>query len=435
MVYNFFKKIIRRKNIPEVSVAPDAVKEDFIGFVDELNASYVCGWVCNQALPQDRLMCEAVLSSTGEVLISSIANKLHYETIKSIGDTSCRYAFFIKFPRILNSAEQKGIFIRVKNTEYIVPFAPNLKTDFQPFLHMAMDIVNNCNLRCPFCLYDYSSTKKTFFMDDDTINAALRFLPFLPDGDFWFSCLHEPTLHPQLIDYLAKVPEEYRKKIFFTTNLAKKLPDSFFEWVVNSGLHHLNVSLESLEPAIYERLRKGARQHIFLNNIDKLKKALKESANPISVRYIIMAYKSNLKELPSLFGKLIGDYNASLVEVRSSFDAPFIPKDFKETEFLSNNDWDWLEAQLKLLPDNDKVVILRELTTEEANDDETPEDVLSGRYMLRLSWDGHLKVFVYEYSSALKKRVEKNILETNVKEITDINVFYDQLIGISNNKT
>lgn len=435
MVYNFFKKIIRRKNIPEVSVAPDAVKEDFIGFVDELNTSYVCGWVCNQALPQDRLMCEAVLSSTGEVLISSIANKLHYETIKSIGDTSCRYAFFIKFPRILNSAEQKGIFIRVKNTEYTVPFAPNLKTDFQPFLHMAMDIVNNCNLRCPFCLYDYSSTKKTFFMDDDTINAALRFLPFLPDGDFWFSCLHEPTLHPQLIDYLAKVPEEYRKKIFFTTNLAKKLPDSFFEWVVNSGLHHLNVSLESLDPAIYERLRKGARQHFFLNNIDKLKKALKESANPISVRYIIMAYKSNLKELPSLFGKLIGDYNASLVEVRSSFDAPFIPKDFKETEFLSNNDWDWLEAQLKLLPDNDKVVILRELTTEEANDDETPEDVLSGRYMLRLSWDGHLKVFVYEYSSALKKRVEKNILETNVKEITDINVFYDQLIGISNNKT
>lgn len=53
--------------------------------------------------------------------------------------------------------------------------------------------------------------------------------------------------------------------------------------------------------------------------------------------------------------------------------------------------------------------------------------------MLRLSWDGHLKVFVYEYSDLLKKKVEKNILETNVVDVGDVNEFYDQLIKINNN--
>ena len=77
-----------------------------------------------------------------------------------------------------------------------------------------MDIVDNCNLRCPFCLYDYANTRTTHFMTEQTIEAALRFLPYTRDGEFWFSCLHEPTLHPKLTSFIDKVPPEYRRKLF-----------------------------------------------------------------------------------------------------------------------------------------------------------------------------------------------------------------------------
>ena len=36
------------------------------------------------------------------------------------------------------------------------------------FETIALDIVNNCNLRCPFCVVDYSRIKTTEVMSDDT---------------------------------------------------------------------------------------------------------------------------------------------------------------------------------------------------------------------------------------------------------------------------
>jgi molybdenum cofactor biosynthesis enzyme MoaA len=58
-----------------------------------------------------------------------------------------------------------------------------------------MNIVDNCNLRCPFCLYDYVTTFRTNVMSDAVFEAALRLLPYVGPGHFWLSCLHEPILH------------------------------------------------------------------------------------------------------------------------------------------------------------------------------------------------------------------------------------------------
>ena len=101
---------------------------------------------------------------------------------------------------------------------------------------VAGDIVNNCNLRCPFCIVDYANVKGLNLMTRETFGRALELLPMTSPGNFWLSCLHEPTLHPQFIEFIESVPDAYRDRISFTTNLSKRLPDDLLGRLANSGL-------------------------------------------------------------------------------------------------------------------------------------------------------------------------------------------------------
>src|SRR4051812_7839255 len=84
------------------------------------------------------------------------------------------------------------------------------------FGYIAADIVNNCNLRCPFCLVDYDRVHNTQLMQEDTFRSLLRLAPAVPEAGFWLSCLHEPTLHPRLAEYLSWIPIDQRRKFWFT---------------------------------------------------------------------------------------------------------------------------------------------------------------------------------------------------------------------------
>ena len=80
--------------------------------------------------------------------------------------------------------------------------------------YIAADVVNNCNLRCPFCLVDYDQVKHTQRMDERTFRALIRLAPAVPRRGFWLSCLHEPTLHPRLAEYLSWISVEQRRKFW-----------------------------------------------------------------------------------------------------------------------------------------------------------------------------------------------------------------------------
>ncbi len=74
--------------------------------------------------------------------------------------------------------------MRVHGSSHILDLAPAINREFQPLHHVAMDIVNNRNLRCPFCVYDYAQTSKTYVMSDETFASTLRLLPYVTDGNF-----------------------------------------------------------------------------------------------------------------------------------------------------------------------------------------------------------------------------------------------------------
>jgi hypothetical protein len=143
----------------------------------------------------------------------------------------------------------------------------------------------------------------------------------------------------------------------FTTNIAKRANDAYFQALADSGAFHINISIESRTPALYETFRKGARFSIFQENWDRLIVAWRAAAAPPHLRYIIMAYRSNLAEIPALVRYLREERLAWHIEVRYTYDEPHIAADFRESEFLEAADWAWLQQELGGYPAEEVAVL------------------------------------------------------------------------------
>jgi hypothetical protein len=323
------------------------------GFVDQCSTLHAAGWVRDRFAPGRRLDVEAV--SQGEVIATGTADRFVLPLAQhQVGDA--HYGFMLVFPSPLTEAARDAVIIRPRGGARL-PLSPKLVVDFELLSHAAVDIVNNCNLRCPFCLFDYSDTKSTRFMSEEVFRAAIRLLPLVPDGGFWLSCLHEPSLHPNFLGLIDLVPRDQRRKLMFTTNIAKRANDAYFQALADSGAFHINISIESRTPALYETFRKGARFSIFQENWDRLIAAWRAAAAPPHLRYIIMAYRSNLAEIPALVRYLREERLAWHIEVRYTYDEPHIPAAFRASEFLAPADWVWLQSALGHYP-ADEVAVL-----------------------------------------------------------------------------
>ena len=181
-------------------------------------------------------------------------------------------------------------------------------------------------------------------------------------------------------------------------------------------------------------MRKGARHRIFQENWDVLMTALAGAARPTPIRYIAMAYKSNLRELPALTRYLIDERRAWQVEIRYTYDVAHLPPAFRAAEFLDAADWAWLAGELAGYPAQ-QVQLLVDPQAHAAPDvapgaapaaaaaAALPPGVLPGRTMFRLSWDGTLKV-VGVLAASRDSAIEAVVMDTNIHAIVDPAAFF-----------
>ena len=385
------------------------------GYVDEISTYHVAGWITGgEAVP-----FEAVLP-TGEVLATGIADEY------KIGLTPQgrgQHGVFARLSRTITQAEIAALRVHAPDGSQIQRAPWGVCNEYRPVMVNAMDIVDNCNLRCPFCMMDYSKTFKTNLMDDATYAAALRLIPFTLDANFWFSCLHEPTLHPRFSEFLQAVPQDLRRKVFFTSNFAKKMPPEYFTLLANGGFGAVNISIESQDPAIYERMRAGARYRIFQANWDALMHAYAQpGSRPPFLRYIVMVYKSNLAEIPALVDHLVSARRAEEIQLRFTFDMPHIPQEFRDAEYVDDAAWDWLAAQVAHYPPA-LVQVVRPPPPRDAN---AKGILLPGRFELSTSYDGTVKIKRF-WPFPFSHRGEPPVAVVNVKDITDWPAYFAEL--------
>lgn len=406
------------EHAPDLQTAyrsPGAAFRRIQGYLDACTTHHVAGWVRDIDNPAEKLILEVVRQDAAdEIVLYTFTADRFSKTLVEIGVGDGVHAFQCHFDPPLADDVRDRIEIRVVATGTVLSHAPEIICEWQPIAHLAMDIVNNCNLRCPFCVVDYSTTRATKLMADATFDAALRLIPYVTDGNFWLSCLHEATLHPKLLDFIARVPRAYRHKLYYTTNLAKRMPDSYFAGVCDAGMHHLNISVESLDPAVYEKMRAGARFPIFMENWDKLLAHHATGSAPPPLRYNIMCYRSNLQSIPALVQTLLDEKRAWQVELRHTYDVAHIPADFRKEEFLTTEEWLWIKAQLAH-HDPSRVVLLlppgeqgydgtaKTPPADPDNDDgkfspflgtdDQPWNHAPRPFNLSMSWDGVMRVY------------------------------------------
>jgi pyruvate-formate lyase-activating enzyme len=420
---------------PSHSDIPLELAPQFQGYVDERSIHHVAGWIRNRSDPTERVAFEVVLNDPGGERVLARGQADEFSPVLkqlSIGDAT--YAFRLLLPKPLSEVERDRVMVRPTGTRAPLELSPALCTAFEPVSHVAMDIVNNCNLRCPFCVFDYSNTRTTRVMSSATFDSALRLIPYVTDGNFWLSCLHEATMHPELVRFIERVPRQWRRKIMYTTNLARPMPDAYFDTLAQSGLHHVNISLESLDPEIYERLRKGARWRIFAKNWDRLIEALRADSEPPRLRYNIMAYRTNLAEIPDLVKYLRAERLAWQVEVRHTFDVDHIPADFRNAEFLRSDDWVWLAEKLRLYAADEVLLIpppvpdapaVRSPADTEVTSRPLPR-LVTRPLNIRLEWDGTLTVYG-EWTGQTGAREHERFVVTNVHHLRDPRQFLTSL--------
>jgi hypothetical protein len=317
-----------------------------VGQVERVeDATVVVGWAVDVSQPHRRVVVECV--QDGRVLATAVADRPRAD-VRSVGlgDGDC--GFRIAVPAdALRDDDPPTVRVRAQGTrQYLEP--GDVRLERGVFLWMvAADIVDNCNLRCPFCLYDYSSVTRTHLMSEATFKKLVGLARAVPAGQFYISCLHEPTLHPRLNDLLALIPEDVRHKVFFTTNLARPLKDADFEAWARSGLHHINVSIDSLVPERFATLRKFGRFEVFSANLDRLAAAFRRTPGAPKLRYITMAFKSNLAEIPEVVRVSRERWLSSEHEIRYTFNVGHITDEFRQREYLAPADWPALTERLR----------------------------------------------------------------------------------------
>ncbi len=404
------------------------------GYVDECSPRHAAGWARDLGDTARRVSLDVVLpTAQGEDVLARVMASQFNDLLRQVGVGDGTYAFYVLFDRVLSEAERARVIVRVTGSTHVLEAAPEQNIRFEPIHHVAMDIVNNCNLRCPFCFYDYTNRNKTEFMSEATFRAAIRLAPYIAKGGFWFSCVHEATMHPRLMEFIEMVPRAYRHKIFFTTNLAKRMPRAHFEALAACGIGHINISVESLNPPVYEQMRKGARFPIFQENWETLLEVFNAAANPPGIRYNMMAYRGNLQEIPGLVAKLLAEKRGTQVEVRYTFDTRHVPDAFRQGEYLRTAEWAWLHAQLRMY---DPAQVLLVLPPEGKGIDDAPSappppprgDVLdvecaAGQvprpFQLRISWDGTMYVYAEQPRGPGEAHEHANYMLTNINNLRD----------------
>jgi len=169
------------------------------------------------------------------------------------------------------------------------------------FLHLEMDIVNRCNIRCIMCFHSFESTRRArtvHLSPDDFAFVASRMLPHA--YHLSLSLGNEPLMSPHFVEILRlasgyKVPNVN----FFTNGLL--LNDSKIDAIIQYGVTQLCISIDGATAATYNAIRRDGDFDHLIHNVKRFiaRRDAMQSATP-RVRFDFVLMKRNIHELPDL---------------------------------------------------------------------------------------------------------------------------------------
>lgn len=214
------------------------------------------------------------------------------------------------------------------------------------FIHLEMDIVNRCNIRCVMCFHSLESTRRertVYLSSDDFASVASRVLPY--SHRLTLSLGNEPLMSPHFTEILRiacshKVPNVN----FFTNGLL--LNDENIDAIIEYGVTQLCVSIESATPATYKAIRRGGDFDHLVRNVERLveRRNAAGSTTP-RVRFDVVMMQRNIHEMGDLvkLAARLGVQELSFRHLVSFEGLGMENESLKYTKALSNY---WLDMAL-----------------------------------------------------------------------------------------
>jgi len=138
-------------------------------------------------------------------------------------------------------------------------------------LHLDIESVSVCNLKCPFCATTHKrwGNEKHGYMDyalykkiiDEGVESGLCAIKLSLRG--------EPLLHPKLVRMVEYAKEKGVMDVYFNTN-AILLTEEKFGKLVDARLDRISISIEGFNKETYEKFRVGASFERLFDNVSKL---------------------------------------------------------------------------------------------------------------------------------------------------------------------
>ncbi len=163
--------------------------------------------------------------------------------------------------------------------------------------YIAIEVTNNCNLRCEQCLYkggDSEYYKRSIgFMDPELYKDLIDELSRLNCKNILHNADGEATLHPKFLDLLEYATSK-GMKIHFNTN-GTRFNENFTEKLLSFYKGSLYISLDGFKET-HEKIRKGSSYDKVIHNIDYLLEKRNESKCKPVIGVSFCNYNQSLEE-------------------------------------------------------------------------------------------------------------------------------------------
>ena len=166
--------------------------------------------------------------------------------------------------------------------------------------YLGVDTTSKCNLECKLCFRRYCGDdfKNNTDMESAEMDSLINTL-FPTAYTLNISTVGEPLLS----DHMEKILEaciEYRVSLSFTTNGTLLRGERFLEKLA-SVLSHIEISIDSASPALFEELRTGASYKQVMGNARNLGKIRRNRPDPkFNLGFSMTLFRENLEEIPEV---------------------------------------------------------------------------------------------------------------------------------------
>ena len=176
-----------------------------------------------------------------------------------------------------------------------------------PKKNLLIEVTNYCNNKCLFCA-NRKMTRKRGFIEDETVEKALKECYKLGTREVGFYATGEPLMNKKLENYILLAKEIGYEYVYLTTNgiLANK---ERINNIFKSGLDSLKFSINAIEEDTYKLIHGTDNFKLVLNNLRSAYNLKNEKYNnvKVSVSYIMTKYSLKEKSEIENFFKDISD--------------------------------------------------------------------------------------------------------------------------------